>query len=65
MDPLSIIASTIAILQAGGAVGGGLRKLVSLKDAPATLLLLNNDAADLELVVRAVGGLPSTILERK
>ncbi|MCJ1421766.1 hypothetical protein MMC32_008133 [Xylographa parallela] len=65
MDPLSIIASTIAILQAGGAVGGGLKKLISLKDAPAILLNLNHDAADLELVIRAVGDLPSTILEKE
>ncbi|MCJ1380187.1 hypothetical protein MMC17_003290 [Xylographa soralifera] len=65
MDPLAIIASTIAILQAGGAVGVGLRKLISLKDAPAIVLQLNNDAADLELVIRAVAGLPSTIREKK
>ncbi|MCJ1292094.1 hypothetical protein MMC34_003644 [Xylographa carneopallida] len=65
MDPLSIIASTVAILQAGGAAGEGLRKLTSLKDAPAILIQLNSDATDLVLVIRAVADLPSAILEKE
>ena len=43
MDPLSICASVLAILAAGGKVSNGLRRLVSLKDAPSTLLSLEND----------------------
>ena len=43
MDPLSICASVLAILAAGGKVSNGLRRLVSLKDAPSTLLSLESD----------------------
>lgn len=65
MDPLSIIASTITLLQAGGAVGDGLRKLMSLKNAPATLLQLNNDAAELQLTIAQIGGLPASVYEKE
>ncbi|KAG8529152.1 uncharacterized protein KY384_005787 [Bacidia gigantensis] len=51
MDPLSVTASILAILGAGGKIGKGLKKVVHLKDAPDALLALNNEVADLKLVV--------------
>ena len=63
MDPLSIIASIIAILQAGGTVGGGLKRLISLRNAPAVLLQLNNDVTDLQLLIHTVAKLPRSLLE--
>ncbi|KAL9117489.1 MAG: hypothetical protein Q9187_005974 [Circinaria calcarea] len=54
MDPLSITAAIIAIVGAGGKVGTGLRKLVELRNAPDSLLQLNNEVTELQLVVQAV-----------
>ena len=53
-DPLSVTASILAILGAGGAVGKGLRKLLKLKRAPDILLALNNEIADLHCVIQTV-----------
>lgn len=47
MDPLSETASIIAIIQDSGAVGKGLKQIVTLRSAPDILLALNNEAADL------------------
>ena len=54
MDPLSIIASTIAIIGAGGQAAKAIRKLASLKGAPDLILALNNEINDLHLVVVAI-----------
>ena len=54
MDPLSVTAAIIAIVGAGGTVGKGLRKLVALRNAPDSLLQLNNEVTDMQLVVQAV-----------
>ena len=51
-DPLSITASILAILGAGGEVGKGLKKLQALKRAPDILLDLNNEVADLHHIVQ-------------
>ena len=54
MDPLSLTASLLAILGAGGAVAKGLDKIRRLKDTPSVLLQLNNEIADLHLLIHAV-----------
>ncbi|MCJ1479351.1 hypothetical protein MMC13_008036 [Lambiella insularis] len=64
MDPLSIIASTITLVSAGGAVGRGLRKLKSLKNAPEELLKLDEDINELYLLIRTIRDLPSPILQQ-
>ena len=57
MDPLSLTASLLAILGAGGAIAKGLDKIRRLKNAPNVLLQLNNEVVDLHLLIRAVDGL--------
>ena len=57
MDPLSITASILAIFDAGGKVGKGLKKLIRLKDAPNAFLALKNEATDLHCVVQDVDDL--------
>ena len=57
MDPLSITAGLLAIFDAGGKVGKGLRLLIQLKDAPDALLALNNEVTDLQCVVQDVDNL--------
>ena len=54
MDPLSVTASILAVVGAGGTIAKGLHKLVSLKNTPLTLLQLNNEVSDLRLVVGAI-----------
>ena len=54
MDPLSLTASLLAILGAGGAIAKGLNKIRNLKDAPAVLLQLNNEVTDLHILIRGV-----------
>ena len=44
MDPLSIAASSIAVLGAVTSTGKGIGKLVSLRDAPVELQALSNEA---------------------
>jgi len=44
MDPLSLTVSALTILQAAGAAGKGIHKLLSLKDAPQQLQQLSNEA---------------------
>lgn len=43
MDPLSITASVIAVLQAVNGTGKGIGKLISLRNAPAELQALSNE----------------------
>ena len=52
MDPLSLTASIIAVLGAIGSISNGLQKLSSLHHAPMTLLALNNEISDLQLIIR-------------
>ena len=54
MDPVSVTASVIAILGTGGVIAKGLGKIRRLKNAPTILLQLNNEVADLHLLVQAV-----------
>lgn len=51
MDPLSLTASIITLLGAGGAVGKGIRKLIALRHAPKTLLLLEDEILYMQQVV--------------
>jgi hypothetical protein len=44
MDPLSITASAIAVLQIAGTSGNALNALLSLRDAPQQLQQLWNEA---------------------
>ena len=54
MDPLSLTASIIAVIGAGGSLVRGLRKLLSLKDAPIWLLQLSNEVSDTSRVVSCI-----------
>ena len=57
MDPLSLTASIIAILGAGGTISKGLSKIRHLKRAPYIVLQLNNEVTDLHLLICAVDDL--------
>ena len=57
MDPLSLTASIIAVLGAGGVVAKGIRKLICLRDIPTSFLQLNNELSNLQSVIAAVQGL--------
>jgi len=50
----SLTVGIITILGAGGTVGKGLGKIRALKHAPDTLLALNNEIADTEILVREI-----------
>lgn len=54
MDPLSIAASLIALIGAAEKIAVGIDKLASLRNAPASVLALNNELSDLRLVLREV-----------
>ena len=54
MDPLSITASIVAVLGAGGQAARAVKKLSSLKGAPDVVLKLNNELSDLRLLILAV-----------
>ena len=54
MDPLSITASLIALIGAAESIAVGINKLASLRNAPASVLALNNELSDLRLVLREV-----------
>lgn len=47
MDPLSIIASSIAVIGASSKLAKGLRKLLALPDAPQEIQTLFNDVSSL------------------
>ncbi|KAF2014140.1 ankyrin [Aaosphaeria arxii CBS 175.79] len=51
MDPLSVAAGVIAILQATGIAGQGVHKLLALRDAPQQLYQLWNEAEALRALV--------------
>lgn len=54
MDPLSVTASILAVLGAGGEVGKACKKIIDLRDAPDALIALNNEVTDLHILVRDV-----------
>ncbi len=54
MDPLSITASILTILGAGGQVAKGIAKIRALKFAPDILLALHNEIADIQYLVQDV-----------
>ena len=54
MDPLSITASCVAVIGAGGAAIKGLKKLRDITKIPDTLLTIINEVADLTLVVQNI-----------
>lgn len=54
MDPLSITASIVAIVGAGGSLASGLRRIHALRDAPDDLLQLNEELSQIQLLVSAI-----------
>ena len=54
MDPLSVAASILTIIGAGGAVGRGLRKLASLRHAPEVISELQDERAELKTILEEV-----------
>lgn len=54
MDPLSCTASILTIIGTAGVVGNGLKKIIALRHAPGILLALNNEVADLYILVQTV-----------
>ena len=54
MDPLSLTAGIIAIIGASGEAAKVVRRIASLKGAPDVILALNNEIADLGLLVSAI-----------
>ena len=54
MDPLSVTASILAVLGAGGEIGKACKKIIDLRDAPDALIALNNEVTDLHILVRDV-----------
>ena len=50
-DPLSVTASILALLEAGGAIGKLLKKVIALKRAPDIFLALNNEIAELHNII--------------
>ena len=51
IEPLSVAVSILTILGAGGQISKGLKRLLTLKLAPDILCALNNEVADLQLLV--------------
>ena len=64
-DPLSLVASIIAILGAANTISKTLSKVKLLRNAPAGLLELNNEVTELTIILRTVERhLSSAELER-
>ena len=53
-EALSLIASIIAVVGAGGQAAKIVRKLATFKNASDTILALNNEISDLHLVVISI-----------
>ena len=53
-DPLSLVASIIAVVGAAGTISKTLSKAKLLRKAPESLLALNNEITDLSIVLRTV-----------
>lgn len=54
MEPVSFAASLVALIGAADAIAVGINKIASLRNAPASVLALNNELSDLRLVLREV-----------
>lgn len=50
MDPLSLIASILTVLGTGYSMMEGLEQFASLRQAPNTILALNNEISDFRLL---------------
>jgi hypothetical protein len=57
MDPFSLTVGILTMLEAGGNIGRGLKKVVALRKAPDILLALNNEVVDLQIVIEDVDDL--------
>ena len=57
MDPVSLTASILAILGAGGTIAKGLGRIRKLQHAPDVLMQLNNEVTDLHLLIESVNEL--------
>ena len=57
MDPLSISASVVALLGAGGTLAKLLKKAIGLKNAPNVLRALNNEVSELQTTANDVNDL--------
>ena len=57
MDPFSLTVGILTMLEAGGKIGRGLKKVIALRKAPDILLALNNEVIDLQIVVEDVDDL--------
>ena len=57
MDPLSVTAGILAIIGAGSTIRKGLKKIISARHLPDSLLQLNNEVTDLQYVVQDVDDL--------
>ena len=55
-DPLSLVASVIAVVGAAESISNSLSKLRLLRNAPDGLLALNNEIADLKILLRTIEG---------
>lgn len=63
MDPLSLTASVIAVVQISGTISKGLKLIINLRSAPDILLALNNEVGDLQCIVQDTGDLLSQHLD--
>ena len=64
-DPLSLVASIIAVVGAAETISKTLTKVKLLRNAPVGLLALNNEIADLTIILCTVEGhMSSSDLER-
>lgn len=61
MEPLSLTASVIAIVGAGGSICKGLKKLASLRHAKRDLLILQDDVSELQSYVEDVSEVVSEL----
>jgi len=57
MDPLSLTASVIAVIGAADSTGKGLLKLIALRGVPDIVLALNNEIAELKLMLHELEAL--------
>ena len=64
MDPLSICASILALLGAGGQIGKGLKRFASLRDAPSALYSLTDNVNEIRILVQDIENLLLQLPER-
>lgn len=54
MDPLSIVASAIGLIEAARRISRGIQRLIELKRVPTILLALNNEMSDLQVILAQI-----------